>query len=299
MKKIHISKEVKKGGIVLDIEQKQNGIKVLNVVNFTLVLIVALCCVVPILWILFSAFKDTEEFLMSPPTIIPRSFDPSKFGEAWKEARFGNAYFNTLCMGIGNVIFSVTINGLAGFVLSRLKPRGHTLVITLILWTMMMPQTMNLVPLFMTFIDFPVIHVNLSNTFLPFWLMSAAAPFTVMLFKSFFDGIPTSYIEAARLDGCGELGIYGRIILPLSKPIVITVMIFTLNGIWGDFLMPYLLLTDPERYTTGIKIYNLQKEVTIDHQYVTLLFVIIPSAIMYLLFHKYLSEGISIGGVKG
>ncbi len=293
------SKSEKKGGIVLDIEQSQSKIKAFNTIVFVVVVVVALFSVLPILWVVASAFKDTKEFLMDPPTIIPRSFQLWKLGKVWQEAKFGQAYFNTLCMGLGNVVFSITINGLAGFVLSRLKPKGHILILTLILWTMMMPHSMNMVPNFMTFVDFPVLHVNLTNTFLPFWLMSGAGTFYLMMFKSFFDGIPSSYLEAARLDGCSELGIYGRIILPLSKPVVFTITIFVLNGIWGDFLWPYLILTDPKLYTTGIKIYHLQTQLSIDEQYVSMLFVIIPSVVMYLCFQKYLSQGIAIGGVKG
>ncbi len=289
----------KKGGIVLDMEQSLPKIKVLNTIIFLIVLIVALVSVLPILWVVASAFKDIDEFLMDPPTIIPRSFQPAKLIKVWNEAKFGRAYFNTLCMGLGNVVFSISLNGLAGFVLSRLKPKGHILILTLILWTMMMPHSMNMVPNFMTFVDFPVIHVNLTNTFLPFWLMSGAGTFFLMLFKSFFDSIPTSYLEAARLDGCTELGIYGRIILPLSKPVVFTVAIFVLNGIWGDFLWPYLILTDPKLHTTGIKIYHIQKDLRIDEQYVSMLFVIVPSVVMYLCFQKYLAQGIAIGGVKG
>ena len=289
----------KKSGIILDIEQSQGKVKLFNIINFSILLIIMCICVLPILWVIASSFKDTQEFIMDPPTIIPRSFNINKFPEVWKDAHFGKSYLNTITMGAGNVVFSITINGLAGYVLSRLRPKGHILVITLILWTMMTPHTMNMVPLFMTFVDFPLLHINLTDTFWPFWLMSGAAPFFVMLFKSFFDGIPMSYMEAARIDGCTELGIYTKIILPLSKPVVFTVAIFVLNGIWGDFLWPYLILREPSLYTTGIKIFYLQKDATIDVQYMSILFVVIPSAVMYVTFQKYLAQGIAIGGVKG
>lgn len=295
----HKKEDKKKTGIVLDIEQSQRKVKLFNIINFSILFIIVCICVLPIIWIIASSFKDTQEFIMDPPTIIPRSFNINKFSEVWKEARFGKSYLNTIIMGAGNVVFSITFNGLAGYVLSRLKPKGHVLVMTLILWTMMTPHAMNMVPLFMTFVDFPILHINLTNSFWPFWLMSGAAPFFLLLFKSFFDSIPKSYMEAARIDGCSELGIYTRIILPLSKPVVFTVTLFVLNGIWGDFLWPYLILKEPDLYTTGIKIFYLQQESTIDVQYMSILFVVIPSVVMYLCFQKYLAQGIAIGGVKG
>lgn len=294
------TKEVeKRNSLILDVEQKQPKIKVLNIIIFSVLFVMACVFTIPILWLLVSGFKDTSEFIMDPPTIIPRSFQPYKLIEVWKKAKFGMAYFNTLIMGFGNVISCVTCSGLAGYVLSRLKPKGYKLILTLILWTMMMPQTMNMVPLFMTFIDFPIFHFNLTNTFWPFWLMSAPSAFYLILFKSFFDSIPSSYLEAARIDGSSELGNYVRIILPLSKPVVYTVSIFILSGIWGDFLWPSLIFTDPDRYTTGIKIYHLKEEISIDRIFLSMLFVILPSAVMYLCFQKYLSEGIALGGVKG
>lgn len=294
------TKEVeKRNSFILDIEQKQPKIKVLNIIVFSILFVMACVFTIPLLWLIVSGFKDISEFRMDPPTIIPQSFQPYKLIEVWKKAKFGRTYLNTLIMGIGNVISCVTCSGLAGYVLSRLKPRGHKVIMTLILWTMMMPKTMNMVPLFMTFIDFPIFHFNLSNTFWPFWLMSGATTFYMMLFKSFFDGIPTSYLEAARIDGSSELGNYVRIILPLSKPVIFTVTIFILSGIWGDFLWPFLIFQDPDKFTTGIKIYHLQKTLSVDENFLSMLFVIFPSAVMYFGFQKYLSQGMSLGGVKG
>lgn len=298
MKK-NVKKVEKKNTIILDIEQKQLKIKVLNVIIFTSLIILVCICAAPLLWLLVSAFKDTKEFIMDPPTIIPQSFQPYKLIEVWKQAKFGKAYLNTLIIGCGNVISCVTSAGLAGYVLSRLQPRGCKVVLTLVLWTMMMPRPMNMVPLFQTFVDFPILHINLINTYWPFWLMAGGTCFNLLLFKSFFDGIPTSYLEAARIDGCSELGNFFRIVLPLSKPVVFSVSIFILIGIWGEFFWPYLILTDPDKYTTGVKLYHLKGDLTIDREFISMLFVIAPSAVLYLSCQKYLSEGLSLGGIKG
>ncbi len=292
-------KQEKNNSIILPVEHKDKAAKVIYGAFFAILLILAVVCLFPPLWVLLSAFKNINEFFMTPPTIIPRSFEPWKIITAWKEANFGTAYLNTFYLGAGQLVFSLLFNGLGGYVLSRLKPKGHKVIFTLVTWTMMMPTSVCMVPLFMTFIDMPLIHVNLSNTFLPFWIMAGAAPFYILLFKSFFDSIHMSYLEAARIDGCTEFGIFTKIILPLSKPIMFSVALFVLNGIWGDFLWPYLLLRKDSLLPTGVKIYKMQSGTRQDIYFMAMLFVMLPPIIIYLFFQKYLMKGLSIGGVKG
>lgn len=247
----------KNNTVILPVEHKNPTARAFYIAAYTILIILAVICLFPPLWVFFSAFKNINEFLATPPTIIPRSFEPYKVIEAWNEVNFGRAYLNTFYLGAGQLVFDLLFNGLAGYVLSRLKPRGWKLIFMIVTWTMMMPHSMNMVPLYMTFIDMPLIHINLSNTFLPFWIMAGAKPFTILLFKSFFDSIHMSYLEAARMDGCTELGIFFKIILPLSKPIIFSVSLFALNGIWGDFLWPYLILRDENLLPTGVKIYKM------------------------------------------
>ena len=119
--------------------------------------------------------------------------------------------------------------GLAGYVLSRLKPKGSSVVQTLVFWTILIPTSMGMVPLYMS-----LVNMKMLDSYIPFWLMAGANAFNTILFKSFFDGISKTYMEAARLDGAGELKIFSKIILPLSKPIFMTVAIFCFNESWGD-----------------------------------------------------------------
>lgn len=285
--------------LVLSIEHGDANVRIFYTIAYAILIILALVCFLPPIWVFVSAFKDINEFLANPPTIIPRSFNPGKFVEAWKQSNFGRSYLNTMIMGAGNVVFNIGANGFAGYALSRLKPKGWRLIFTLLTWSMMMPASVCMVPLFMDFCELPIFGINITDSFLPFWIMSAGGAFTTLLFKSFFDSISLSYLEAARIDGCSEIGIFMRIIVPLSKPIMFTVMVFALNGIWGDFLWPYLILRDENLWTTGVKIYKMQGSATKDMQFMVMLFVTIPPVIVYLFLQKYMMKGISIGGVKG
>lgn len=292
-------KQKQNNTVILPIEERNPSSRAFYICAYIILTILAVVCLFPPLWVFLSAFKNINEFLATPPTIIPRSFEPWKVIEAWKQANFGRAYLNTLCIGGVQLIINLLFNGLAGYSLSRLKPKGWKLVFMIITWTMMMPHSMNMVPLYMTFIDMPIIHVNLSNTYIPLYIMAGAQTFNILLFKSFCDSIHMSYLEAARIDGCTEFGIFTKIILPLSKPIVFTISLFALNGIWGDFFWPYLLLRDESLLPTGVKIYKMATAARQDIYFMVMIFVMLPPIIIYFTLQKYMMKGLALGGIKG
>ncbi len=288
----------KRTGIINSMELKKPQMRLLYWVIFAVLMVLVLICILPPLWVIVSSMKDLKEFLQVPPTIIPRSFHPEKLVKSWKMLDFGKYYLNTFILAIGNVIFSITLNGLAGYVLSRLKPKGSNVVFLLMLWTMMLPNSVAMVPVFKNIVDVPLLHINLTDSYIPMWLMSGASAFNVMVFKSFFDGIPKTLIEAARLDGCSDLGIFFRIVMPLSVPVLMTMLILTINGTWKNFFWPYLTLRNQDMFTVMVKIFSMENS-TIDLQMIALTFSIIPPVILFLIFQKYIMEGFTLSGIKG
>ena len=168
------------------------------------------------------------------------------------------------------------------------------LVFSLMLWTMMLPNTVGLVPLYKH-----IINVKLLNSFIPLWLMRGASAYYVIVFKSFFDSISKEYIEAARIDGCTDLMIFFRIVVPLSKPVIMVITLFTLNGVWSDFLWPYLTLTDKNLFTVMVKLYRMGTNYSIDKKMIAMTFAIIPPIILFAIFQKHIMTGFSLGGIKG
>lgn len=292
--------ENKETGLITSLDFKMRRVRIGYWIMFAILLIIALIFLFPAVWIILSSFKDVKEFLSTPPTLFPHSFHPEKLVEVWKKMNISRSYLNTMIVACGDMAFSIIVNGLAGYVISRLKPKGSSLFFILVLWSMMLPSSVSLVPLFMTFQDFPIFHFSMMNTYLPMWIYKGANAFNVLLFKSFFDSISISYIEAARIDGCSDLGIFRKIILPLSIPVVTTVAIFTFNGSWAEFLWPYLVLKDKSLYTVPVQIYRMKSAGFLMDQYViVLLFAMLPSLIMFLLFQKQIMHGVSLGGIKG
>lgn len=288
-------------GIINFMDLKKMKVKGLYWLIFGALIILALICLLPPLWIFISSLKSVKELYRIPATLFPDHFDLGKMVTVWKKLDYLKYYINTLKVVGGAVFVTVIVNGLAGFVLSRLKPAGSKIYFTIMLWTMLLPNTLSLVPLFKNMIKFPVFGFNLANTYWPMWLVCGASAFYVLIFKSFFDGIPMPLIEAARLDGCGHLRTFARIMLPLSKPIIGVVIIFTVNGVWSDFLLPYLMLTDKNKHTVMLAIYSVKNSGTmaLDIQLMAVVFAIIPPVIIFCIFQKYILQGFTVSGIKG
>jgi len=290
----------KSSGVITSVDLRKRSVRLLYWATFGFVFLVSLICILPPLWIFLSGFKDMKEFLSVPPTIFPKTFDIRKIGQVWTTLNFGKYYLNTLYLVVGEVVFCIVLNGLAGYVLSRLKPTGTAAIMTLLFWTMLLPSSVNMVPLFMTIIDFPILHINMSNTYWSMWLMAGANAFYVLLFRSFFNSIPMSYLEAARIDGATSLGIFTKIIMPLSKPIVMVITIFSINASWESFLWPYLVLRDSELYTVAVQLYMLKDSgFATDKYLIVLMFTVIPPAVVFMMFSKYIMEGANMSGLKG
>lgn len=295
-------KDAQAMGIISKFDMQNPSVKVLYGLIWFFLILAVLLCFVPPLWCMTSALKDSREFFSVPATLIPRSFHPEKLWETWEMLNFGQAYINTVIVLCGSLVMSLVCNGMMGYVLSRLRPRGYKLVLSLVLWTLMLPQSVSQVPLFKNFLSLPILGINITESYLPMWLLAGANAFYVLIFKSFFDGIPQSLIEAARLDGCTNLGIFFRVMLPLSKPVLMVIAIFTINASWSDFFWPYLVLgSRSELYTVMVKIFYMagSSGYSEDIQVVALIFTIIPPTILFLFFQRYIMSGFTLSGIKG
>ena len=228
-------------GLLNFADLKKPSFIILYWVMFAILFLISLVCLLPTIWVGLSGFKDVSEMYAVPPTIIPKSFNVGKVADVWFKVNVLKYFTNSVMLIIGCWAFDIVVNGLAGYVLSRIKPVGSSVIETLVFWSMLLPG-ISMVPLYMTFVDVPLLHINLIGNYLPIWVIAGANAFNILLFRNFFNSIPMSYLEAARIDGCTDLGIFGKIILPLSKPIIMVVTIFSITGTWGNFMWPYLIL---------------------------------------------------------
>lgn len=259
---------------------------------------ISLICILPVIWVLISGFKSPAEIYSIPPTLLPEHFEFSKLTDMLARANFLKYFYNSVMLIIGCLFCDIVINGLAGYVLSRIRPGGSHIVERLIFGSMLLGG-MSMVPLYMTFVDVPLVHINMTGSYMPIWLMAGANAFDVLLFRNFFNGIPKDYLEAAQIDGCSNMGIFGRIIIPMSKPVLMVVSIFCITGTWSNFMWPYLILGNTNKEPVAVMLFSLTSTLRDDETMLLTMISIVPVIIMYAIFSKNIIGGVSMSGIKG
>lgn len=287
-----------KVGLISNRDLKTKSGKIIYRIILAFLWICVFVCLLPPLWIITSAFKDVKEILQVPPTLIPRSFHPGKLIEAWKKFNFGRYYMNTIFLTTCVVSLHVLANGLVAYSMSRIKPKGYKIMFGLILAGFVLPSGVSLVPTYMTWMDFPLLHINFLNTYWPFIISACAAGgMTVMIFKTFFDNIPDALLKAAKLDGCTEVGIFFRIMVPVCKPIIVTMTLLGFNTHWSEFFGPYLYITEKSKWTVMLYAFKLTG-LPVDDRMLVLTFAMIPPIIVFLFFQKHIMNGFTMSGIK-
>ena len=299
--------KTKSTGILSSGELKTPYGKFLYWLFFAILLMVCAAAIIPALWTVLTAFKPTQE-IYGDVTFFPRemSFDifKTRIAESWQELDLVRPIINTLIVSAGSLFATLVIDGLGGYVLSKLKVKGIKFIFVLVVWSMLMPAQIRIVPNFIAWGHFPFAYPiggwNLRDTYLPICLGAAANAFNVILFKNSFDTLSDSYVEAARLDECSEIGIIFRILFPLSQPIIIYVAIMTLNGPWSEFFTPMLYLSE-ENYTLPAVVYSLKSDTSIqlNTYFMCMVFSSIPLVVIFVFCQRYIMGGVNIGGVKG
>ncbi|MFW5696884.1 MAG: carbohydrate ABC transporter permease, partial [Phototrophicaceae bacterium] len=221
----------------------------------------------------------------------------STYQRAWERFDIVQLLRNTFTIVIGSVAMQIGISTLAAYSLSRLRPVGGRFIMLGFLLTLMIPSIAYLVPLYVT-----ATELNLLGSYWGIWLPAGVNAFMIFILKSFFDNLPSELFDAAKVDGANALQILWRIVLPLSRPILLVVSILTFVNFWKDFLWPYLiLLTKPELQPIAVKLYviNETTNVPMNMQMAAYFMAMLPPLIVAILLQRYMQQGLSLGAVKG
>ncbi|MFE4590062.1 carbohydrate ABC transporter permease [Streptomyces laurentii] len=253
----------------------------------------------PLYWMASSGFKDAQEVVRTPPTLVPGSFTPENYTRAWEVMDLATLLFNTLYYAFGALAFQLVLDVAAAYSLSKLRPVLGKAILGMMLATLMIPATVLVVPQYLTVLDVPVVERNLLNTPWAIWLPSVANAFNVFLLKRFFDSIPRELLDAASMDGASPLRILWSIVLPISRPILGVVSIFAIVGVWKDFLWPMLTLPDPAVQTLNVGIYSLSNGVPVNVLIASLTIASVPTLLIFLVFQRNIMSGLTAGGLKG
>ncbi|MFC7989521.1 carbohydrate ABC transporter permease [Streptomyces pilosus] len=253
----------------------------------------------PLYWLVSSGFKDTQEVVRTPPTLVPESFTPENYSRAWEVMDLSSLLFNTFYYAFGALAFQLILDVAAAYSLSRLRPVLGKAILGMMLATLMIPATVLVVPQYLTVLDVPIVERNLLNTPWAIWLPSVTNAFNIFLLKRFFDSIPKELLDAASMDGASPMRTLWSIVLPVSRPILGVVSIFAVVGVWKDFLWPMLTLPDPAKQTLNVGIYSLSNGVPVNVLIAALTIASLPTLIVFLIFQRNIMGGLTAGSLKG
>jgi multiple sugar transport system permease protein len=252
----------------------------------------------PLWWMISTSLKSPAEIAQYPPTFMPKEFIFSNYMEAWQTAPFTRWALNTLLIATLGTIGSVLVNSLVAYGFAKIRFKGRNTLFVIVLSTMLIPGFVTMVPQYILFSK-----LGWVNTYLPLIVPAfLGSAFFIFLLRQFMMGIPNELIEAAILDGAGHFQIWWHIMLPLTKPALITVAIFSFNGAWNDLLGPLLYINDESKYTLQIGLQTFKGTVQTQWHYLMAMSVtvLLPVVLLFFFFQRYFIEGSNIAsGTKG
>jgi multiple sugar transport system permease protein len=254
----------------------------------------------PLLWMAKSSITPTQDTLRTPLALWPNGFDLTYLATAWTETHIDRYLLNTVWIAFGSWLVQIVVATTGGYALSVLRPRFARVVTGLVLATLFVPSIVLLVPLYLTVVNVPLLHIRMIDTFWAVWLPAGASAFNVVLIKRFFDNLPREIFEAARVDGAGPFQLFWSIVLPLSRPILGVVSVFAVIATWKDYLWPLLVLRNPNLQPLSVRLPTLQPTTELDIFIAALtISTSIPIA-LFLLFQRMFLRGAGLSGaIKG
>ncbi|MCO8243693.1 MULTISPECIES: carbohydrate ABC transporter permease [unclassified Haladaptatus] len=251
---------------------------------------------IPFLWAFLTSLKPENKIFTTIHQIIPSHPTFANYVNVWLQNPLDRWVLNSLVLTVGVVFFTLLLDTLAGYALAKGDFKGKSFVYTLVIGTLVIPPQVVLVPLYLE-----MNALNWSNTYWAIIVLYVANPFGTFMMRQFFLGVPDSLIEAARMDGCSTIQIYTRVMLPLAKPALSSLGVFTFIFVWGAFLWPLVILNDSAMYPLQVGIGLLTGKYS--SQWGQLLAAVVLAALpviaAYLLAQRTFMEGIALTGGKG
>ena len=272
--------------------------RVMNVFSHAFLWLWALMVIVPVVWIVLSSFKTTRE-IAADPLGLPAAPRWENYVSAWTNGNIGDYFINTLQVMVFSISGTMLLGAMAAYVLARYEFRGNRLIYFGFAGGMMFPVFLALFPLFKT-LD----NVSLLNTYTGLVLVYIAysLPFTVFFLTAFFRTLPTGVAEAALIDGSGHYRLFFQVMLPMAKPGLIAITIFNIIGQWNQFLLPLVLMSDPEDAVISQGLANLAMRQGYEGDpgalFAGTVLAMLPIFIAYLIFQRQIQAGLTAGAIK-
>ncbi len=258
---------------------------------------IALVMLLPLLWLVSTAFKSsTEDIFQYPPQFIPEQFTIENFLRVWETEPFGTYLTNSAIVAVLTVGLNLLFCSLAAYPLARLEFPGRDALFSAIVATILIPFQIVMIPLYIL-----TVQLGLRNSYIGLIFPAIASAFGIFLLRQAFLGVPKELEEAARVDGCSELGIWWHVMLPAVRPALVTLAIFVFIGSWSDFLWPLIILDDPNYYTLPLGVARLAGSFSLDWRLIAAgsVISIAPILAVFVVMQRYIVPSEAGSGVKG
>ena len=252
--------------------------------------------VFPFLWMVLTSFKTVGEAMQIPPTFFPKQFLLAAYGQIITALPFARVYLNTIISTVVTTIVQVMFCSMAAYAFARIEFPFKNVIFVLILSVLMVPGQIFLIP------QYQIIQkLGLLDTIPALFLPNLFSAFGTFLLRQFFMSLPKELEEAAFLDGCSRYQIFWKIMLPLTKPGIVSLVIFTAKFAWNDFMWPLIVNTSPKMMTLGPALSTLQGQYTTKYpmQMAGAVMAVIPIIVLFFIFQKQFIEGVAQSGIKG
>ena len=266
-----------------------------EVLRTALLIIISFVILAPVTWFILSSFKDLTDLSSRPPKLFPSRWAIENYTEAFKMYDYMRYFMNSVIVTVLATILTLTINSMAAYAFAKYNFRGRDGLFVLTLAMIMIPLQVILIPIYLV-----VSSLGLVNTYWGMIIPAAATPTGVFVIRQYMLTIPDEMIESARIDGAGEFRIYARIILPLAKPALAVVAIFSILWRWNDFLWPLLIAQNERLYTLPVALALLNGQLVVPYNVVLAMSVmsIIPVLFMFVFMQRQIIQGIAHTGIK-
>jgi putative chitobiose transport system permease protein len=249
----------------------------------------------PFLWLLSTSLKEGEELFRFPPTLIPEKLTTDNYVGVWNSIPFGIYLINSLIVVSASIVLNVGAGSLAGFALARYNFRGRAAFFILVLAAMMIPKEVIIIPLYTT-----VLSMRLADTLAGVVLPFAVEGFAIFMMRQAFLAIPREIEEAGVMDGASPFRLWWNVMLPMTKPSLATLILFTFIGTWGDFLWPLVVLKSQQQYTLQVGLSYMIGAFADNYRYVAAgaVLAVVPVLVVFVTLQKYLERGLFSGAWK-
>ena len=251
----------------------------------------------PFLWMVLGSVKPAADFLQSTPTFLPSEATTDNYTRLFEQLDFPRYFFNSAVIALAVTVGTLIFCPMLGYALAKLRWHGKRLIMALVLATLMVPAGVTLIPNFIL-----MSNLGLVNTYPGLILPFLAGPFGVFLMRQFMLGIPDELLEAARMDGANEFRVFWSVVMPIATPVLATLGILTFLGSWNSFMYPLVMAQEPAMYTLPVALATFATgQYQADHGMLMAgsVMLVVPVLIVFILFQRWITEGIATTGLKG